>query len=243
MSTLFFDMLQAGGFIPALKVLSDALAAMADSASLPHNVAFFWGALIAVLVGFLGYRYVKILPAAYFGVLGYALGSSLFVLANARFDLDLPNLCKHVVGFALMAVLAYLSYKKIAYALFCMVWFSGFVFAYFIYPNYILAIAVGLAAAMVGMHFVRYAVILITSFGGGFLLMAMVSAMAPDITRLSLEVGRTGKALAILVSLIFAAVQYYLTKDRPEPAETKKFSSGRSDGTRRVKVRRVYNLG
>ena len=241
MSTLFFDMLQAGGFIPSLKVLSDALAVMADSVNLPHTVAFLWGSLVAVLVGFLGYRYVKILPAAYFGVVGYALGSSLFVLANARFDLDLPNLCKHIVGLALMAGLAYLSYKKIAYALFCMAWFSAFVLAYFIYPNYILAIAVGLVAAMVAMHFVRYAVIIFTSFGGGFLLMAMVSAMAPDITRLSLEVGRTGKALAILVSLLFAVVQYYLTKNRPEPAETQKFTSGKS-GTGRVKVRRVYNI-
>jgi hypothetical protein len=123
------------------------------------------------------------------------------------------------------------AFKKIAYALFGVAGAAGFVAMYLFVPNYLVAAAVGVVVAMAAMYFVRWAFVIITSCAAGAVLMAIISAMAPNVGILQLS-GIVGKVLAILAALIFVSVQITATKKEG----TKKIG-----GTRRVKIRRVFD--
>ena len=103
---------------------------------------------------------------------------------------------------------------------------------YLFVPNYIVAAAVGVVVAMVAMYFVRWAFVIITSCAAGAVLMAILSAMAPTVGILQLS-GVVGKVLAILAALIFVSVQITSTK--------KEGAKKVGGGTRRVKIRRVFD--
>ncbi len=232
MGSVFFEILGAGDIPSAMNVIIDKLSALATSIKLPAVAMFVLGAIVAVLVGVLGYKYIKLLSTVCFAVAGYGIGNSLFEVAKAHFAWNVPNLVGTLAGVVLLVLLGYLAYKKFAYALFGVACFAGFIFAYFVYPNYILAIAVGIIVAMVSMYFVRYAFVVITSFAGGYMLVGMFSAIFPHIALLKLDEGFVGMFLAIVASLLFVSIQLH-----GSGKEAKRFR-----GPRRVKIRRVFDI-
>ena len=235
MGSLFFEILASGGIPEALDLVTETLSSLATTLKIPALVLFILGAAAALFVGVMGYKYIKLIAAACFAVAGYGLGGALFSVAKAKWSWNIPDFVGVIAGIAVLALLGYLAYKKFAYALFGVACFAGFIFAYFVYPNYVLAIAVGVIVAMVSMYFVRYAFVVITSFGGGLTLIAMISAIAPDVGMLKLSEGFMGMFIAIVVSLSFTAIQFYRT-----PAG--KGSSKLFQGKKRVKIRRVFDM-
>ncbi len=230
MGSIFFEILNAGGLAPALNLITEKLSYLATVTKLPAMVWFVATAIVAILVGTLGYKYIKLISTVCFAVAGYGIGEALFRTAQANFGWNVPDFARIIAGVALLILLGILAYKKIAYALFGVACFAGFVFMYLLFPNYIVAIAVGAVVAMIAMYFVRYAFVLITAFSAGFVLMAMISAMAPAVKLLQVS-GVVGKVLAVVAALIFVSIQFTGTKK-----ESKKFQ-----GSKRVKIRRVFD--
>ncbi len=234
MGSIFFEILASGGIPEALNLVTEKLSSLATMIKLPALVLFVLGAAAAMFVGTLGYKYIKLISSACFAIAGYGLGGALFEVAKAHWGWNLPDFVGTIAGIALLALLGYLAYKKFAYALFGVACFVGFVLAYFVYPNYVLAIAVGVIIAMLSMYFVRYAFVTITAFGGGFTLIAMLSAIAPGVAVLKLDEGFVGMFIAVVVSLFFVSLQFYATR-----------GSGAGKllhGKKRVKIRRVFDM-
>ena len=230
MNSMFIEFLGAGNVPKALVWATEKLSAFAASIKIPDMVLFALGALIALLVGVIGYKCVKLFSAACFGVGGFAAGYALFSVVNTKFELDAPKFVGVIIGLVLLAVLGYLAYKKFAYALFGVIGFAIFVFAYFVYPNYLLAVAAGILAALISTYCVRLAVIVITSFFGGFTVVAMVSAMVPWVKVFNFNQGIISKLIALGVFVIFAIVQFATTH-----------SKKKAEGPKRVKIRRVFD--
>ena len=230
MGSVFFEILNAGGYARALDLIAEKVSFLATTIKLPAIAMLVVGAIIAILVGTLGYKYIKLLSTVCFAVAGYGIGEALFSLASNSLGWKLPDYAGIIAGVVLFALLGFLAFKKIAFAMFGVACFAGFVMMYLFLPNYIIAIAVGAVVAMVSMYFVRYAFVIITSCAAGAVLMAMISAMAPQVALLQLG-GLVGKILAISAALIFVSVQFSATKK-----ESKKFQ-----GPRRVKIRRVFD--
>ena len=244
MGSIFFDLLATGGIPEAFRLLNEKISSFAEVIKIPALALFILGALAAAFVGTAGYKYIKLVAAACFAVAGYGLGGSLFELAKRHWDWNVPGFVSILAGFVVMALLGYLAYKKFAYALFGVACFTGFVLAYFIYPSYVLAIAVGVIAAMVSMYFVRYAFVTITSFVSGFAFISMLSAIAPQIGMFKLYEGFMGKFLAVVLSLAFVALQFYITRGH---AGVGSKIGGVGDvfkkhGPKRVKIRRVFDM-
>lgn len=231
MGSIFFEILNAGGFAAALNLITEKLSFAATTIKLPALALFVVGAIVAILVGTLGYKYIKLLSTICFAVAGYGVGVALLNTLKTSFSWNLPGFAGTIAGIVFLALLGFLAYKKFAYALFGVACFAGFVVTYLLYPNYVIAIAVGGVVAMLAMYFVRYAFVIITSFSAGAVLMEMISAMAPQAKLLQLE-GFVGKALAIVAAVIFVSVQLQVTHK-----EAKKFR-----GPKRVKIRRVFDV-
>ena len=230
MNSMFLEFLGAGNVPKALVWATEKLSAFAASIKIPELVLFAFGALVALLVGVIGYKCVKLLSAACFGIGGYAIGHALFTAAKAKFEWNVPNFVGIIIGVVLLAVLGYLAYRKFAYALFGMIWFAIFLFAYFVYPNYLVAAAAGLVAALLSAYFVRLAVIVVTSFVGGFTVVAMVSAMVPWVKFFNYSQTKLSIVLALVIFVIFAIVQLATTKPKKK-----------AEGPKRVKIRRVFD--
>ena len=230
MGSIFVEVLNAGGVAPALNLVSEKLSDLATAIKLPALAMFVLGAIVALLVGALGYKYIKLFSTICFAAAGYGIGEALFRTAKASFAWDVPDFANIIAGVVLLALMAVLAYKKFAYALFGLAAFIGFFVMYLLVPNYIIAIAVGVVVAMLAMCFVRYAFVILTSLVAGYFLMAMISAMVPAVSLLQLS-GVVGNILAILAVLMFVSIQLTGTKK-----EAKKLN-----GPKRVKIRRVFD--
>lgn len=230
MGSVLLKILNAGGIGGAINEVTNIVVSFAGG-KISEKVVLAIGLILAVLVGILGYKYIKLLSTTVFAAMGFVIGFAGFKMVKGHFGWNIPDVIAYLVGAVLLVLLAYLAYKKFAYALFVIAGGIGFVAGYFIYPNYFVAAALAIVVAMLAMSFVRYGFVAILSVSAGFLFVGMISAMVPNIRLLSLTEGFVGKLLAIVIALVFAAIQLRLSH-----VEIKKLR-----GPRRVKIRRVFD--
>ena len=232
MGSVLLKILNAGGVGGALREVTNMIVALVGG-KIPEKAILVAGMVLAVLIGTLGYKYIKLVAAAVLGGVGYAVGLYGFRFIEGRLGFNLPNIADYLIGAVVLVLLGYLAYKKFTYALFMIAGAFGFLVGYFIYPNYFVGAACAVVVAMVAMCFIRYGFVTILSVCAGFLFMGMLSAWLPGIRLLSLSEGFVGRILALILAAAFAAIQLYLSR-----GEVKKFAS---KGVKRVKVRRVYD--
>ena len=232
MGSVLLKILNAGGVGGALREVTNMIVALVGG-KIPEKAIFVAGIALALLVGILGYKYIKLFAAAVLGGVGYAVGQYGFRFVEGRLGFNLPNPVDYLVGVVMLILLGYLAYKKFSYALFMIAGAFGFLVGYFIYPNYFVGAACAVVIAMIAMSYVRYGFVTILSVSAGFLFVGMISALLPDIRLLSLSEGFVGRLLALVVAAVFAAIQFYMSR-----TESKTFSIKR---VKRVKVRRVFD--
>ena len=61
MGSVFFEILNAGGYARALDLIAEKVSFLATTIKLPAIAMLVVGAIIAILVGTLGYKYIKLL--------------------------------------------------------------------------------------------------------------------------------------------------------------------------------------
>lgn len=240
MDSALLRVLNAGGFGKTMEMIVQKAVSVAGSINIPEKVVLVLGLLFAVAVGVFGYKYIKLITTAVFGVGGFIIGYEVFQRANGHFNWDLPDFCNYIAGALVLILLGYLAFKGFVYALFGFAALAGFVGAYILHPNYFLAIAAAVIVAMVAMFFVRYAFIVILSAGAGWLFMGMLSALVPGVEQFSLITGYVGEILALALALIFTVVQ--LAQSSGKSATAKNSIFGKAAGTKRVKIRRVFDM-
>lgn len=231
MGSVLEKILNSGGVGGAIRELANVIVSFAGGFNIPETTVLIAGLVIAALVGILGYKYIKLFSTILFGVVGYIVGAELFRLARENLGWKLPDFCVYIFGVVLLFLLGFVAYKKIAYALFLIAALFGFMLSYFIYPNYLVAVAIAIVVAMLAISFVRYGYTVIFSSGAGFCFIGTLSLMCPDVKVLSLSEGFIGILLAIVVSCIFLAIQLRLSQGEYRS----KFAP------RRVKIRRVFD--
>ena len=231
MGAVLAKILNAGGVGGAIREITDMLVLSAESINIPKQAVLIAGLLLAVWVGILGYKYIKLVAMTVFGIIGYAIGSEFFYMANNLWGWELPAFVAYLFGIVMFVLLGGIAYKKFAYALFFMAGMAGFLTGYFIYPNYFLATAIAILVALLAISFIRYGFIIILSVTSGFILASMISDLVPDVRFLSLTEGYVGIIIAVVASLLFMAIQLQMSR-----IEIKKLNS-----LRRVKIRRVFD--
>lgn len=231
MGAVLAKILNAGGVGGAIREITDMLVLSAESINIPKQAVLIAGLLLAVWVGILGYKYIKLVAMTVFGIIGYAIGSEFFYMANNLLGWELPDFVAYLFGIVMFVLLGGIAYKKFAYALFFMAGMAGFLTGYFIYPNYFLATAIAILVALLAISFIRYGFIIILSVTSGFILASMISDLVPDVRFLSLTEGYVGIIIAVVASLLFMAIQLQMSR-----IEIKKLNS-----LRRVKIRRVFD--
>ena len=231
MGSVFFDILNAGDVASSFYVINEKLSNVATYINLPAIAMFIFGAVIAAFLGIFGYKYIKLVSTVCFAAAGYGIGAGVFGLLKEAYAWNIPDFVGIIVGVVILALLGFLAYKKFAYALFGVACFIGFALAYFIYPNYTVALAIGIFIAMLCMYFVRHAFIILTSSFAGFALVSMFSGMLPRAPLFDLY-GSIGKILALVLVLIFVLVQLRMSR---------KEAKTNSRGAKRVKIRRVFD--
>lgn len=230
MGAVLLKILNAGGIGGAISETIKVIVS-ATGGKISEKVILVAGLFLAVLIGTVGYKYIKLLSTAVFGVAGFVIGYMGFRMVKDHFAWNIPNALNYVAGVAILALLGYLAYKKFAYALFTIAGVTGFLVGYFIYPNYFVGAAAAIVIALIAMNFFRYGFVGILSVSAGFIFMGMISAMVPNLRLFSLSEGFVGRLMAVIIALIFAAIQLYLSR-----SEAKKYH-----GPRRVKIRRVFD--
>ena len=231
MGDVLLKIINAGGIGGAIREATNMIVALFGG-KIPEKAILVMGLLVAIAIGVFGYKYIKLLCTVIFGVGGYAIGLTAFRMLEVRFAWNVPSFVDYLVGVLVLALLGYLAYKKFAYALFVIAAAIGFLIGYFIYPSYLLGAIFAVIVAMVTMNFVRYGFVSILSISAGFIFMGMISALVPSLRLFSLTEGFVGKLLAIMIAIVFIVIQLQFSRK-----ETKKFSSG----TKRVKIRRVFD--
>ncbi len=229
--SIFFKILDAGKLSTVLEMVNNKLANIAHAFKLPAILFYVLFAAAAIAVGIWGYKFIKLLTSASFAIVAGTIGYELFHVVKDHFGWEkIPDFCAYIVGALVLVLFAFLAYKKFSYALFAVMGVAGFLVSYFIIPNPSIAVAGAFGIALLSMFFVRHAFIILTSFGAGFVCMSMASAILPNVALISLSKGIVGFGLAIVVSCIFMAVQFYMSR-----GENKK------KGPKRMKKRRVYD--
>ena len=215
MGSTVLEFLGTGNIPKALIWVTEKLSAFAASIKIPALVMFILGALVA----------------AFIGAVGYAIGYALVNFASGRFGWKIPGFVGIIVGFVLLGVLGFLAFKKFAFALYGFIGVTVFVVTYFMFSNYVIALAIAIVVAMLSLCAVRWATIITTSFIGGFTLIAMIWAAIPQFEALNFNAGITGEIIAIVASVAFMVIQLVSTKPAKKVAQ----------GPKRVKIRRVFD--
>lgn len=238
MGAALWKILNSGGLVGAIHEITNIVISFLGG-KIPEKAILVAGMVLAVLVGTLGYKYIKLLSTTVFGIVGFVIGFAGFRMVKAHFAWDTPDFVDYVIGIVVLAFLGYLAYKKFSYALFTIAGATGFLIGYFISSHfltaepsthYLVGTAAAIVIALVAMSFVRYGFISVLSVGAGFTFMAMLSELLPDF-RFFNPSELVGMLLAIIIACIFVAIQLSLSRK-----EVKTFK-----GTRRVKIRRVFD--
>jgi len=211
MGSLFLKVLAAGDIATVLARANAKIAAFAESISVPAFIFYVLGAVLAVGAGFLGYKLIKLLVSLSFTVVGYALGEELYLLVAGYFKLESFDWLAYVAGAVVAILFFFLAFKKFSYAFCAVMGVVGFMLGFFYVHDVSLALGCGIVLALVCMFMIRPAFILLTSGGGAFVAVSMVSALLPDVSYLKLNEGYIGLLVALGLTVLFVLVQVLTT--------------------------------
>lgn len=180
---------------------------------LDTKISLIIAAVLALVVGFLGYRLKRLVMGVTFGAVGYFAGVALLpflqekiaALANAG------DMIKYVVGGAFAAILLILAFAKYQYAMFAAYALIGYDLVYvYVSQSVLLLVGGALLLGLLSVLLVRFGYIVLTSVAGGFTGVIFLSALLPDVAVLKLGTDQTALWIALGVSVIFLLLQYII---------------------------------
>ncbi|MBQ3015105.1 MAG: hypothetical protein IJD75_08235 [Clostridia bacterium] len=197
------------------QVLTDCngmVADWADSLGVSAVIFFAVGLAVALVLGFGGYKLVKLVAALTFGGVGYCVGEALFGFFKEQADW-LPEWGVYLVGGVVALAFLCMAFSKFSYALFTMFAFAGYFITSFYFNDAMIAFGGAILLAMLSVIFLRWVYILTSSFLCGFFGISFLSQILPDVELLQMEEGNWfSLCCAVALMLVFAVCQLVVTR-------------------------------
>ena len=189
---------------------------LAQKVDVSKRSMFIAGAVLAVIIGMLGYRLIKVFMGISIGLVGFFAGMELasYLRETVSAIAKMPNWIGYAIGGVLALVFMTLGFSKFSYAMFAMFALVGYNFANYYLPHRpLLAIAGAVVLALLSTLFVRFSFVLISSAVGGFAGVMYLGKVLPKLAFLQLGREKTALFVAIGISVFFFLFQY-LTRSR-----------------------------
>ncbi len=209
---LFDSQGQVRDLYGVLDVCNDNLTSFVESFGLPTWALWAAGIVLALVVGFFGYRLIKLIMGVALAGIGYLIGVALFEHVNSLMEIDLPAWLVYIFGAGLAVIFLMLTIPKFSYALFIGAGVLGFgLTLFYVSNNYTLALGGAFLIAMLTVFAVRYVFILISSALGAVLTVNCLAMLLPGFGFLQLNNESKGIILVAVLTVIFFLVQIIST--------------------------------
>jgi hypothetical protein len=198
-----------------LDKMTGAIDATAAKLHIKAMILYIVGVALALVIGVLGYRLIKLVLSAGLAYFGYLVGLELFTYLGTKFA-DLPSFLAYVCGgiFAvLFFVAAFLRFSYALYSVLCAL--GAYLVVFYTGGTWLLGLGGGILFALIAIFFVRASFVLISSFVGGVCCIGFLGKLLPDVAILQLGANATAFYIALGAVLVFALLQF-LTTRRPK---------------------------
>jgi hypothetical protein len=202
-----------------LSYINEKVCALAERLSIGSWILFLLGMAVAAVIGFYGYKLIKLVMAAGLGFVGYIVGNALAELLGESFTW-LPTWSGYLFGAIIAVLFLFLAYIKFSYVLFAASGIAGYIITLFYFENSALALGGAVLLAILSVTFIRTVFILASGFSCGMLFVGCLSQLLPKVEFLQLREGEwVSLILALGLAAVFAVVQFVNNRHCGETVE------------------------
>ena len=220
--TNFLDYIQNIGTKDIYRVLDDLVASLetwAKQLGFEAWILFLAGLIATVLVGFFGYKMIKMLMGLGLAYVGYFVGVEIFLIAQKTLSW-IPEWACYIFGAVIGILFMSMAVVKFSYTLYTAFAILGYCVTLFYTDNAVLAVGGAVVFAILSVSLMRLLFILCSSFLCGILSITFLSKLLPRISFLKPGEGQWIALVAALVlMLIFILIQYALDRKPDEETE------------------------
>ena len=195
---------------------NDLLVRGADKVKIPHVAMFLIAAVLAVVIGVMGYRLMRPAVAILLGVFGLAVGVEL-IQAIPKLPAWVPDWTPWVLGVLAALAFFFMGYFRPQSSLAAVSALAGYFMVSFYTDNVVLAWGGAILLALITAHLVRSSVIWITGIASGFFTVSFLSRVFPKIEQLQIGYDNwIGFVIIGVVVIFYVFVQYVMNRHRSE---------------------------
>ncbi len=213
--TDLFNYISAATAKSIFQVMNDfnnTIKTLAGEMGIPAWLLLSAALVLTVIVGFVGYKKIRLLMALVLNYFGFFIGMELFSLMKESVKW-LPGWLTYIVGAIVAVAFVLLAFVKFSYVLFAVSAVSGYVVLMFYTTNSLISIGGALAFAVLSVAMIRTVFVLTSGMVCGFLTVSFASALFTKAEWLQL--GNTqwfSFCLALMIAAIYVVVQYVTTR-------------------------------
>lgn len=202
--------------LEVLNKVNDLLVRGADKVKIPHVAMFLIAAVLAVVIGVMGYRLMRPAVAILLGVFGLAVGVEL-IQAIPKLPAWVPDWTPWVLGVLVALAFFFMGYFRPQSSLAAISALAGYFMVSFYTDNVVLAWGGAILLALITAHLVRSSVIWITGIASGFFTVSFLSRVFPKIEQLQIGYDNwIGFVIIGVVVIFYVFVQYVMNRHRSE---------------------------
>ena len=202
--------------LEVLNKVNDLLVRGADKVKIPHVAMFLIAAVLAVVIGVMGYRLMRPAVAILLGVFGLAVGVEL-IQAIPKLPAWVPDWTPWVLGVLAALAFFFMGYFRPQSSLAAVSALAGYFMVSFYTDNVVLAWGGAILLALITAHLVRSSVIWITGIASGFFTVSFLSRVFPKIEQLQIGYDNwIGFVIIGVVVIFYVFVQYVMNRHRSE---------------------------
>ena len=202
--------------LEVLNKVNDLLVRGADKVKIPHVAMFLIAAVLAVVIGVMGYRLMRPAVAILLGVFGLAVGVEL-IQAIPKLPAWVPDWTPWVLGVLAALAFFFMGYFRSQSSLAAVSALAGYFMVSFYTDNVVLAWGGAILLALITAHLVRSSVIWITGIASGFFTVSFLSRVFPKIEQLQIGYDNwIGFVIIGVVVIFYVFVQYVMNRHRSE---------------------------
>lgn len=199
-----------------LNDLNSSLEAWAAQLGFDAWILFLAGLIAAIIVGFFGYKMIKLIMGLGLAYVGYFVGFEIFLIVQKTFAW-LPEWTSYIFGAVIALLFLSLAVAKFSYALYTAFALLGYCVTLFYTDNAVLAIGGAVIFAILSVSLIRTVFICTSSVLAGVLSVAFLAKLLPKLTFLQFGEGQwVALVVALVLALIFIAVQAAMNVRRYE---------------------------
>ena len=202
--------------LEVLNKVNDLLVRGAEKVKIPQVAMFLIAAVLAVVIGVMGYRLMRPAVAILLGLFGLAVGVEL-IEALPKLPTWVPEWTPWIVGILVAAAFFFMGYFRPQSSLAAISALAGYFLVSFYTDNVVLAWGGAILLALITAHLVRSSLIWITGIASGFFTISFLSCVFPKVEQLQIGYDNWIGFVIVGVAVIFYVfVQYVMNRHRSE---------------------------